>query len=233
MSAAKAASLITLALVIWLIPSASSDNSRIRWYCIKKENKFVLFQISRFYTIRKKNGEISMSIINSVCRTNVLQNFIIAVSRKIYWDFLKFENKSWYKSILSKLKSSSIINVILIRTAVDAKLDDLCNFAAHCIFRAIPEFRTIYLHGFWRNKVGALAIVATVALITLHSINACKILQSIYFCISLTFSSKRADKLIHMIYEYSFTRRQTETHVLSHVVEIYLLFILEDYNCSL
>lgn len=75
--------------------------------------------------------------------------------------------------LLNKLLFNNI-NVI-IHTAIDAKLDDLCNFSAHCIFCTIFKIRTIYLHGIWRNKIGALAIIATVTLITLHSINICKI----------------------------------------------------------
>lgn len=68
------------------------------------------------------------------------------------------------------------INAILTRTAIDAKLDDLCNLSTQCIFRTVLQIRTVYLHRIWWDEIGALTVVATVALITLPSIDTCKIM---------------------------------------------------------
>lgn len=75
------------------------------------------------------------------------------------------------------------INIMLIRTTIDAELNYLCNFSTHCILWTILEIRTIYFQRIRRQKISALTVIAAVALVTLHGIDICKILRLIYFIV--------------------------------------------------
>jgi hypothetical protein len=59
-------------------------------------------------------------------------------------------------------------------TAINAELNNLRDLSAHRIFCAILEICAIYLHGIRRHEIGTLAIITTVALITLHGIGTYK-----------------------------------------------------------